>query len=162
MNNAVGVAPIEKMLKAGVRVGMGNDGFSNTMWQEWKTAYLVHKLAHHDPRRMGGYDLMKIAAENNASLVTSLFDGLPVGVLVPGAAADLIFVDYHPFTPLTPGNLPWHILFGFQESMVTATIVAGKPLMLNRELLTLDEAAIAEEAMGVSEATWQRYTHLAE
>jgi putative selenium metabolism protein SsnA len=162
MNNAVGVAPLEAMLEAGVRVGMGNDGFSNTMWQEWKVAYLVHKLAHRDPRRMNGYDVMKMAVENNADLVTSLFNGLPVGVLAPGAAADLIFVDYHPFTPLTPGNLPWHILFGFQDSMVTATIVGGKPLMLNRKLLTLDEAAIAEEALRVSKATWQRYAHLAE
>ncbi len=161
MNNAVGVAPIEVMLDAGVRVGMGNDGFSNTMWQEWKAAYLVHKLAHRDPRRMNGYDVMKMAVENNADLVTSLFDGLPVGVLAPGAAADLIFVDYHPFTPLTSGNLPWHILFGFQESMVTATIVGGKPLMLKRELLTLDEAAIAKEALRVSKATWQRYAHIA-
>ena len=47
-----------------------------------------------------------------------------IGSLEKNAQADLIFVDYRPFTPLTPENLPWHILFGFHESMVTATMVA--------------------------------------
>jgi cytosine/adenosine deaminase-related metal-dependent hydrolase len=84
-----------------------------------------------------------------------------VGWLKEGAAADLIFVDYHPFTPLTSGNLPWHILFGFQESMVTATIVAGKPLMYQKKLLTLDEAEIARKAMENSEKTWQRFEEIA-
>ena len=161
MNNAVGVAPIEDMLNAGMRVGMGNDGFSNTMWLEWKEAYLLHKLAHRDPKRMGGYTVTQIAVDNNAALVTELFDGLQVGQISEGAAADLIFVDYHPFTPLTSGNLPWHILFGFQECMVTATIVAGKPLMYRRELLTLDEAAIADEALEISTKIWKRFEAIA-
>ncbi len=161
MNNAVGVAPIEDMLAAGMRVGMGNDGFSNTMWLEWKEAYLLHKLSHRDPRRMGGYTVTKLGVDNNADLVTELFDGLRVGEIIEGAAADLIFVDYHPFTPMTAGNLPWHILFGFQESMVTATVVAGKPLMYRRELLTLDEAAIAAKALAISSKIWQRFEDIA-
>ena len=162
MNNAVGVAPIEKMLQKGIRLGLGNDGFSNTMWLEWKEAYLLHKIAHRDPRRMGGYTVTKLAVDNNAALISEMFDGLPIGEISEGAAADLIFVDYHPFTPLTPGNLPWHILFGFQESMVTATVVAGKPLMYRRELLTLDEAQIAAEALQVSQDTWERYESISE
>jgi putative selenium metabolism protein SsnA len=161
MNNAVGVAPIEDMLAAGMRVGMGNDGFSNTMWQEWKEAYLLHKITHRDPQRMGGYSVTKLAVENNAALVTELFDGLQVGQISEGAAADLIFVDYRPFTPMTGGNLPWHILFGFQESMVTATIVAGKPLMYRRELLTVDEAEIAEGALAISSDIWARFEAIA-
>ena len=161
MNNAVGVASIEEMLDAGVRVGMGNDGFSNTMWQEWKEAYLLHKLAHRDPQRMGGYTVMKIAIENNSALISSLFDGLRVGEISEGAAADLIFVDYLPFTPMNAGNLPWHILFGFQESMVTATIVAGRLLMFERQLLTLDESQIAAQAMEISNQTWQRFETIA-
>lgn len=161
MNNAVGVAPIEQMLEAGVRVGMGNDGFSNTMWQEWKTAYLLHKSEHRDPQRMGGYAVRKIAVENNAALITELFDGLPVGEISEGAAADLIFVDYSPFTPMSADNLPWHILFGFQESMVTATIVAGKPLMYRRKLLTLDEKMIMANALAISERTWEHFRIIA-
>ncbi|MCB2202475.1 putative aminohydrolase SsnA [bacterium] len=161
MNNAVGVAPIEEMMEAGVRVALGNDGFSNTMWQEWKQAYLLPKLAQFNPQVMGGNVVIEMAVKNNGQLVTDLFDGLRVGRIEEGAAADLIFVDYHPFTPLTAGNLPWHILFGFQESMVTATIVAGKPLMLNRELLTMDETVIAEDAMDVAIATWDRFEQIA-
>lgn len=161
MNNAVGVAPVEEMLGKGIRLGLGNDGFSNTMWLEWKEAYLLHKIAHRDPQRMGGYTVTQMAVGNNAALITELFDGLPVGEISEGAAADLIFVDYHPFTPLTPGNLPWHILFGFHESMVTATIVAGKPLMYRRKLLTLDESKIAAEALRVSSETWKRYEKIA-
>jgi putative selenium metabolism protein SsnA len=49
MNNAVGIAAVESMLRMGIKVGLGNDGFSNAMWEEWKTAYLVHKLWHSDP-----------------------------------------------------------------------------------------------------------------
>ncbi|MFN2303723.1 MAG: putative aminohydrolase SsnA [Anaerolineales bacterium] len=161
MNNAVGVAPIETMLDAGVRVGMGNDGFSNTMWQEWKAAYLLHKSAHHDPRRMGGTTVIQIAVKNNAALISEVFNNLPIGEISEGAAADLIFVDYHPFTPLTAGNLPWHILFGFQESMITATIVAGKPLMYQRTLLTLNEADIAAQALSVSKGIWARFEAIA-
>ncbi|TMD45102.1 MAG: hypothetical protein E6I93_16985, partial [Chloroflexi bacterium] len=41
MNNAVGRAPIEEMLEAGVNVGLGNDGFSMNMMQEMKAAYLL-------------------------------------------------------------------------------------------------------------------------
>ena len=62
-----------------------------------------------------------------------------------------------PFTPLTDGNLPWHILFGFESSMVTTTLVAGNVLMKDRHLLTLDEAAIAEEALALAPDVWERY-----
>jgi len=157
MNNGVGVAEVESMLRAGVRVCLGNDGFSNAMWEEWKTAYLLHKVSHRDPRRMAGEAIVQIAVRNNAGLATSFFPGAPLGVIQPGARADLILVDYHPTTPLSPGNLPWHILFGFHESMVTGTFVAGKPLMFDRELRTLDEAAIAARARELAPEVWKRY-----
>lgn len=157
MNNAVGVAPVESMLRAGVNVALGNDGFSNAMWMEWKEAYLLHKSAHGDPRRMGGYDVTKLAVENNAKLASVFFPDAALGELSVGAFADLIFVDYHPFTDMTAGNLPWHILFGFHESMITTTIVGGKVLMKDRELLTLDEAEIAAKAREASSKAWKRY-----
>ncbi len=157
MNNAVGVAQIEAMMRLGVKVGLGNDGFSNAMWEEWKAAYLVHKLEHRDPRRMNGYDVQRMAIYNNAALAGQFFKEAPIGKIVPGAYADLMFVDYHPYTPLTPGNLPWHVIFGFQQSMVTTTIAAGKVLMKDRELLTLDEAEIAARAREIAPRVWQRY-----
>jgi putative selenium metabolism protein SsnA len=157
MNNAVGVAPVESMLRMGIKVCLGNDGFSNAMWDEWKAAYLVHKLWHRDPRRMNGTDVAQMAIYNNAALASTFFTDAPIGVLKPGAYADIIFVDYHAPTPLTEGNLPWHILFGFQQSMVTTTIVGGKVLMKDHELLTLDEAEIAARAHEQAAVVWKRY-----
>jgi len=157
MNNAVGVAPVETMLRGGVKVGLGNDGFSNNMWAEWKAAYLLHKLWHGDPRRMNGYDVVKMAVTNNAALARVFWPTAPIGEISPGAYADLILVDYHPFTPLTAGNLPWHILFGFEASAVTGTMVAGRWLMRERQLLTLDEATIAARACELSATAWSRY-----
>lgn len=157
MNNGVGVAQIESMLRMGIKVCLGNDGFTNSMWDEWKTAYLLHKVHHRDPRRMGGYDVQQMAIYNNSALAGVFFPDTSIGQIVPGAAADLIFVDYHPFTPLTDGNLPWHIIFGFQQSMVTSTMAAGKFLMKNRELLTLDEAEIAARAREIAPRIWKKY-----
>jgi len=156
MNNAVGVAPVESFLRAGVRVGLGNDGFSNAMWEEWKTAYLVHKAWNRDPRRMSAALIAEMAIDNNGALASKLF-GTQIGSVVTGAQADLIFVDYHPFTPLNPGNLPWHIVFGFHESMITTTMVAGRILMRNHQVLTLDEEAVARRANELAVETWQRY-----
>jgi cytosine/adenosine deaminase-related metal-dependent hydrolase len=77
--------------------------------------------------------------------------------VAPGARADLILVDYHPITPLTEGNLPWHMLFGFRDSMVTATMVGGRLLMRDRQLLTLDEAEISAQARQLAPQVWKRY-----
>jgi cytosine/adenosine deaminase-related metal-dependent hydrolase len=157
MNNAVGTAQIESMLRLGVKVCLGNDGFTNSMWDDWKAAYLLHKATYGDPRRMGGYDVQQMAIYNNSALAEVFFPNTSIGKLVPGAAADLIFVDYHPFTPLTDGNLPWHIIFGFQQSMVTSTMVSGNFLMKDRELLTLNEAEIAARAREIAPRIWKKY-----
>ncbi len=157
MNNGVGVTPVESMMRAGIRVCLGNDGFSNAMWEEWKAAYLLHKAHHRDPRRMHGYDVQRMAIYNNAALANVFFQNAPIGRLIPGAFADIIFVDYHPNTPMTAGNLPWHIIFGLQQSMVTATIVAGKLLMKDRQLLTLDEEEISAKAREIAPRVWGRY-----
>jgi putative selenium metabolism protein SsnA len=157
MNNGVGVAGVESMMRAQVRLGLGNDGFSNAMWQEWKAAYLLHKLFHRDPQRMPAETLVEMAVYNNAELVNLLFPNNPIGEIKPGMQADLIFVDYHPTTPLTSANLPWHIVFGFHESMITTTIVAGKILMRDRQLQTLDEEEITAKARELVPAVWERY-----
>ena len=156
MNNAVGVAPVEEMLKQGVKVCLGNDGFSNAMWQEWFFAYLIQKDQQADPRAMNGYDVIKIAVENNSNLASQTWDGLRIGKIEKGAAADLILVDYHPITPMHVGNLPWHILFGFRDGMVTSTMAGGKLLMKDRKLLLLDEAEIAAKAREAAIRTWDR------
>jgi len=156
MNNAVGAADVEGLLRIGVKVGLGNDGFSNAMWDEWKAAYLHHKAARRDPRRMSGSTVAEIAVANNAALAGVFFPQAPIGVLAPGAFADIIFIDYHPTTPMTVDNLPWHILFGFENSMVTTTICAGKVLMKDRRLLFLDEADITARSRELAKRAWDR------
>jgi putative selenium metabolism protein SsnA len=156
MNNAVGAADVEGLLRLGVRVGLGNDGFSNAMWDEWKATYLSHKTAHRDPRRMSGGTVAEMAIANNAALANVFFPQAPIGVLAPGAFADIVFVDYHPTTPMNADNLPWHILFGFENSMITTTICAGKILMKDRQLLYLDEAEITARSRELAKKLWAR------
>lgn len=157
MNNGVGAMAFDAMMAQGMRICMGNDGFSNNMWAEWKDAYLLHKVVHRDPRKANGADIVKAGVYNNAGLAERFFPDLRLGEVARGAAADLIFVDYHPFTPLHEGNLPWHILFGFEASMVTTTIVEGRVLMRDRQLQTLDETEIAREALALAPKVWERY-----
>ncbi|MFZ1628879.1 MAG: putative aminohydrolase SsnA, partial [Anaerolineae bacterium] len=142
MNNAVGVADVPAMLRGGVKVVLGNDGFSNNMFTEMKTAYLLHKAWRSDPRVATGNEIAQMAWTNNAALARQFFPK-PIGELTPGAYADIILLDYAPITPLTPANLPWHVLFGADGSHVTTTMVAGQLLMVQRKLLFLDEQAIA-------------------
>jgi putative selenium metabolism protein SsnA len=159
MNNGVGMARVEDMIKAGIRVCLGNDGFSNQMWEEWKAAYLAHKLWHKDPRRMPADLIYQMAVINNAALASETFK-TPIGSISVGARADLILVDYNTYTPLTEGNLPWQIVFGFDEGMITSTMVNGRFLMRNREIQTLDEKKITSEALGYAPKVWSKYNQI--
>jgi putative selenium metabolism protein SsnA len=155
MNNAVGVADILGMLRRGVNVGLGNDGFSNNHFQEMKFAYLLHKATRRDPRVMGADQVVQMAYANNAK-IAQVFWKPRVGELSVGAFADIILLDYVPFTPLTAGNFPWQLIFGVDSAHVTHTICAGKLLMQDRQLLTLDEEAIAAKAKEAAKQVWKR------
>jgi putative selenium metabolism protein SsnA len=159
MNNAVGVADVAGMLRRGINVALGNDGFSNNMFTELHVAYLLHKVHTGDPRTMPGDMLARVAFDNNTQLA-GVFWPRPLGVLEPGALADIIFVDYHPYTPITDGNYPWHIVFGIDGTRVTHTMVGGKLLMKDRELLTLDEEAIAAKARELAKGVWRRVAEI--
>jgi putative selenium metabolism protein SsnA len=158
MNNAVGTADLPWMLKIGIPVGLGNDGFSNNMFTEMATAYLVHKQATGDPRVLPADQVIRMAWNHNARIARVFFPGLGqrFGELARGAPADVILVDYQPPTPLTTGNLPWHVIFGLDGTGVDTTIVAGKVLMRHGELLTLDEAAVMTRARELAAKLWRR------
>jgi len=155
MNNAVGVADVLGMLRRGINVGLGNDGFTNNQFAEMKTAYLLHKSARRDPRVMGADQVVQMAYSNNAK-IAQVFWKPRVGELSVGAFADIVLLDYVPFTPLTAGNFPWHLIFGMDGTHVTHTMCAGKLLMKDRALLTLDEEAIAAKAREASKKVWKR------
>lgn len=156
MNNGVGMADIESMDHSGIRVCLGNDGFSNAMWEEWKAVYLAHKLWHRDPQKMSGNLVKKMAIDNNSALASRFFKA-KIGRVEPGYCADLIFVDFHPFTPMTVDNIPWHIIFGFHESLITSTMVDGEFLMKDRVMTTLDEISITREAIKLAPRIWNNY-----
>jgi putative selenium metabolism protein SsnA len=156
MNNAVGFSPVEQLLEHGVKVALGNDGFSNNMFAEMKVAYLGHKLVRRDPRAMPADVVLGMAFDATAALARVFWPAEQLGVLAPGALADLVLLDYAPTTPLTAGNLPWHMIFGYEASAITATMSAGKLLMWNRRLLTLDEAAIMTRARELAQDLWTR------
>ena len=105
---------------------------------------------------MPGDVVLQMQYGNNADLAQVFFPK-PVGEIAPGAFADLVVWDYHPPTPLSPGNLPWQIVFGFNDGMVTTTIASGKVLMKDRQLLFLDERAITARARELAPAVWERY-----
>ena len=155
MNNAVGLPDVAGMLGRGIPVALGNDGFSNNMFEEMKTCYLVHKHNTRNPQAMPGGNVWQMAYDNNAALARVFFPK-PIGELSAGAFADIIFLDYAPPTPMNTGNLPWHVLFGVDGAHVTHTIASGKVLMKDRQLTTLDEAAIMAKARELAVGVWKR------
>jgi len=106
---------------------------------------------------MGGDAVVEMAVRNNAALAKVYFPEAPIGEIGQGARADLMVVDYEPPPPLSGGNLPWHILFGFRDSMVCGTLVDGEVLMWDRRLTHLDEAEIAAKARERVPQVWNRY-----
>ncbi|RMG65540.1 MAG: putative aminohydrolase SsnA [Chloroflexi bacterium] len=159
MNNGVGVAPVAAMLERGMCVGLGNDGFSNDAFAEMKVCDLLHKVHARDPRAMGADRVVRMAYQNNARIAQCFWPDVR-GVLEVGAPADVVVVDYRPFTALTADNAPWHLLFGVHGGMVTHTLCHGRLLMADRELLTLDEAAITAKAREASDRAWRRVAEL--
>jgi putative selenium metabolism protein SsnA len=155
MGNAVGCAPVLEMIRRGVRVGLGSDGYTCDMLESLKVANILHKhqsgkpsVAWAEPREM-------LFAEN-AAIASDCF-GQCVGKLIVGAVADLIVVDYDPPTPLNVANYDSHILFGVSGRSVDTTIIAGRVLMQDRKLLAIDEHEIMAKARLASARLWHRY-----
>lgn len=129
------------------------------MIQEYKAMYIGHKHHLRDPRVMGQecYDLL---LQNNGNIVSHFFQR-NIGKIEPNYVADIILVDYIPPTPMHPGNLPWHIMFGFNGSLVDTTIVAGKMLMKGRRILTMeDEHKIKKRSLELAPKLWDTVKRL--
>jgi len=155
MGNAVGVAPVLRMMARGVRVGLGTDGYTADMFESVKVANTLHKLAEKNPSAAWS-EVPAMAFGNNREIARRVF-GLKLGVLEPGAAGDVIVVDYRPPTPLDPGNYYSHILFGMSGGLVDTTVVAGRVLMRGRKLLGLDEERITARSRELARRVWERF-----
>ncbi|AYO29237.1 putative aminohydrolase SsnA [Biomaibacter acetigenes] len=154
MNNAVGISPMLDFFKKEILTGLGTDGYTPSMFESAKSAYVLHKLAQRDPR-VGGEETRRMLFENNSRIFGRLFEK-PVGVIKPGALADIIILDYYPPTPLSEGNLFYHLIFGMRENMVSTAIVGGKIVMKDHQLTELDEEKIMAKSRELAAKFWRK------
>lgn len=140
MGNAVGVAPVVAMLARGLRVGLGTDAYTADILASAQVAKILQSDHLGDPT-VGFGQALQLAFVNNPKICAQYFRK-DLGVLKAGAYADLIAVDYRPFTPLSAESAGGHILFGMSGSQVNDTMVNGAWVMRDRVILTVDEAAI--------------------
>ena len=154
-NNGVGAADIVAQAKAGICVGLGTDGYSPRLWDEFKTECHVQKLRAHDPR-VAGAEAYAAAFVNNRAIVKRIW-GLELGRIEPGAKADLLIADYCPPTPIASENLFGHLLFGVSNAPVESLIVNGKWVVRGGHCVNVDERAIAERATSCAKALWERF-----
>jgi putative selenium metabolism protein SsnA len=155
MGNAVGCAPALEMVKRGVRVGLGSDGYTCDMFESLKAASLLHKHQSGQPGA-GWAEPPGMLFDRNASIASECF-GQPVGKLVEGAVADVIVVDYDPPTPMIASNIQSHLLFGVSGRQVRTTIIGGRIVMEDRELAQLDEGEIMSRARASAAKLWERF-----
>jgi 5-methylthioadenosine/S-adenosylhomocysteine deaminase len=142
---ASGMAPIQRMLDAGVRVGLGTDGPASNndldSFDEMGDAAFVGKLATGDASATPAGSMVDVATAGGADLL-----GIDAGRIEAGAAADLAVVDLEA-PHLTPAHdLVSHLVYAARGSDVRHTVCDGTVLMRDRAVQTVDEAAVCERA----------------
>jgi putative selenium metabolism protein SsnA len=158
MNNAVGVTPLLKLLKKGVLVGLGTDGMGSDMLVQMRCAYLLHRLANHDPR-VAFMEAPQLLLQNNAEIARRQF-GLRLGEIAEDRPADLAIIDYQPPTPLSEANFLGHLIFGLVDATVDTTVCKGKILMQGKKILNLDEERLAARSRELAPKMWKRLQEL--
>lgn len=153
MSNAVGYCPVSKFLDHGIRVGLGTDGYTQDMIETARIASLMMRHQHGDPQT-GWVEPYQMLLQTNPELAGEHF-GLKLGRLEVGAAADLILLDYVPFTPLHGDNLYSHLHFGMNGAMVSDTMARGKWLMRDRKVLTIDQERLVADATAKAKDLWK-------
>lgn len=149
-NNAVGAANVPALSRSGVLVGLGSDGYSPRLWDEFKTAQQLEKVQAGDPRR-GSPEILL----NNREIVKKIW-GLDLGRIATGARADLLLLDYFPPTPIRTKNVFGHLLFGVANAPVNSLLVNGKYVVREGRCVNVDERRIAEKAAARAKALWDR------
>jgi 5-methylthioadenosine/S-adenosylhomocysteine deaminase len=142
-----GIAPLRKLLDAGVNVALGTDEIdcndSGRLFDVIKAAGLIHNVTDHD------YDRWPKAAEilHAATLggARSVCLEHEIGSLEVGKKADIALYDLDawPFLPLNDPSV--HLVYAENGSSVTDVIVGGEIVVRDRVLTTIDEAQVVAE-----------------
>ncbi len=149
---ASGFAQVQKMLDLGLHVGIGTDGPASNndldMFEEVRLAAFVAKAVSNDPTAVPAAQALAMATRLGAQ---ALHIGPLAGSLEPGKRADLILVDLSPLhnSPRfrRDADNPYaQIVYAAKAADVTDVMVNGRWLMVNRELLTLNEAELTAAA----------------
>ncbi|WTK69405.1 amidohydrolase [Streptomyces sp. NBC_01515] len=138
--------PIRALRAIGVPVGLATDGAASNnsldVWESMALTSLIQKSAEGDPRWLTSRQALHHATLQSARAVGL---GDSIGSIAPGRRADIVLVD------LTgPHTQPVHdlaatLVHSARSADVRTTIVDGRVLMRDRELLTLDVPAVVRE-----------------
>lgn len=158
MKIACGIAPAHEMLAAGIPVALGTDGAASNnsldLLSEMKFAALLNKVGKLNPTVMPAPTALEMATINGAIAL-----GLQgeIGSLEVGKKADVVLIDLKQphFTPLH--NVISHLVYNAVGSDVDTVIVDGKIIMQGREVLTLDEDKVLEDAQRTAEDLIDRW-----
>ncbi|BCX04288.1 MAG: 5-methylthioadenosine/S-adenosylhomocysteine deaminase [Candidatus Roseilinea sp.] len=152
---ASGIANVTQMLKTGLNVGIGTDGPASNNdldhFEEMRLAALLAKGSTRDPVAVPARTAMLMATRMGAH---ALHIGDVTGSLEVGKRADVIVLELRrlhstpQYSSIAAGSdaIYTQIVYSSKASDVRDVFVNGKPLMRDRALLTLDEAAIEAEA----------------
>ncbi|HTT07350.1 MAG TPA: TRZ/ATZ family hydrolase [Gammaproteobacteria bacterium] len=144
---ASGFCPVAALLKAGVNVALGTDGAASNndldMFGEMRTAALLAKAVANDATAVPAAQALRMATLNGARALG--MDDL-TGSLVCGKAADVIAVDLSPVETQPVHDPISQIVYAAARDQVTDVWVAGRQLLKQRKLLTLDVPAVSAAA----------------
>jgi 5-methylthioadenosine/S-adenosylhomocysteine deaminase len=148
---ASGFCPVAQCLNAGINVALGTDGAASNndldMLGEMRTAALLAKAVAQDARAVPAMTALRMATINGAKAL-----GLEneIGSLTVGKSADVIAIDLD-HLETQPLYCPIsQIVYAASRQQVTDVWVAGKQLLKQRQLTTVNLAALKERV-----AEWQ-------
>ncbi len=154
-NNGVGRLDLDGAAADGCRVGLGTDGMSSAMLGSLRAAFLAVRGGRRDPT--AGFVVVPEMLAVNAEVAGRFLDEPGLGRLEAGAPADFCVLDSAPPTPVTPGNVFAHLVYGSAGSPVRHTVARGRVVMEDHRLTTVDAAATAAEARAAAPALWERF-----
>lgn len=144
---ASGFCPVHKLLRAGVNLGIGTDGAASNndldLLGEMRTAALLAKGVSGDAQAFSAAQALHAVTLGGARALGLDAD---IGSLQPGKAADFIAIDMGAAHLAPCYHLISHLVYAAGRGDVSDVFVAGKPLMRERRLLTLDEPEVLAKA----------------